>query len=197
MRKRLWAVTIVGIILLVATMISSVVVVAQQTEPTLISIEGGTIAHGGALQSDIIGDTFPNGLAGFQIRVSTGDPSIAVAFDFSTPDYGLTMVTSTASSVTMAAVDLNGRVEVAAVDAVLGTMTFLGRSQGITPIVIDVLKMDDEGGLPILTSTAVGLLTVSNPRDLDGDGITEDINGNGLFDFADVVMLFHMLVSPP
>jgi hypothetical protein len=97
----------------------------------------------------------------------------------------------------MAVVDLNGLVEVAAVDAVLGTITFLGRSEGITPIVIDVLKMDDEDGSPILTSGAVGLLTVSSSRDLDGDGLTEDINGNGRFDFADILALFRMLLKVP
>lgn len=171
--------------------------VASTTPPTLISIGGGRIAHSGTVQVNIIADSFPNGLAGFQIRVSTLDPVIAGALQFLTPDFGLTQATSTADSITMGVVDLNSVVEIGAVDAVLGTVTFLGRSEGITPIVIEVLKMSDEDGSPILTSTDVGLLTVSNSRDLDGDGLTEDINGNGFFDFADILQLFRMLLTTP
>jgi hypothetical protein len=173
------------------------VAVATTTPPTLISIAGGRVAHSGTFQADIIADSFPNGLAGFQVTVSTVDPQIAVAFQFLVPDYGLTAATSTATSVTMAVVDLKDLVQPGAENVVIGTITFLGRNEGITPIDITVLRMDDQDGSPILTSTAVGLLTVSNSRDLDGDGITEDINGNGFFDFADVLELFRMLLALP
>lgn len=175
----------------------AIATLATSGPPTLISMAGGRIAHSSTFQSQIIGDTFPHGLAGYRIRVSTGDPSIAVAFSFNTPDFGLTEATSTATSVSMGVADLNGVVGIGAVEAVLGTVTFLGKSEGVTPIVIDVLRLDDATGAPILSSTAVGLLAVSNSRDLDGDGITEDINGNGFFDFADILELFRMLLRVP
>ncbi len=129
---------------------------ATSGPPTLISMEGGRVAHSSTFQSQIVGDTFPHGLAGYQIRVSTGDPSIAVAFTFNTPDFGLTEATSTATSVSMGVADLNGVVVIGAVGAVLGTVTFLGKSEGVTPIVIDVVRLDDASGAPILSSTAVG-----------------------------------------
>ena len=169
-------------------------IATQPVPPTLISMGGGRVADSSTFQSQIIGSTFPHGLAGYRIRVSTTDPLIAVAFQFLTPDFGLTQATSTATSVSMAVVDLNGLVEVGAVDVVLGTITFLGRNPGITSFTIEVLRMDDETGAPILTSTEVGLLTVSHSKDLDGDGTTEDINGNGFFDFADILELFRMLL---
>ena len=36
----------------------------------------------------------------------------------------------------------------------------------------------------------------SQAKDLDGDGLAEDTNGNGLYDFADIVALFQHLNSP-
>lgn len=35
----------------------------------------------------------------------------------------------------------------------------------------------------------------ANPRDLDGDGVTEDINGNGAFDIGDIQKLFNMYLD--
>ncbi len=198
MSKRLWGVTAVGIMLLVAVMSSTAVVVAQQTPPpTLVSMADGTIAHSDTLAIDIVGSSFPQGLSGFSIRVATGDPTIAEAFQFTSPDYGLVVLdaTSTPGSLRLGVADLNGVVEPGAVDVVLGTVVFLGRSEGVTPIRVTIEGMGDEVGATILTSVSAGVLKVSDPRDLDGDGITEDINGNGIFDFADILLLFKMLLA--
>lgn len=170
----------------------------QQTPPpTLVSMADGTIAHSDTLAIDIVGSTFPQGLSGFSIRVSTGDPAIAEAFQFTGLDYGLVVLdaTSTPGSLRLGVADLNGVVEPGDVNVVLGTVVFLGRAEGVTPIRVSIEGMADEVGATILTSVSAGVLKVSDPRDLDGDGITEDINGNGLFDFADILLLFEMLLA--
>lgn len=170
----------------------------QQTPPpTLVSMADGTIAHSDTLAINIVGSTFPQGLSGFSIRVSTGDPAIAEAFQFTSPDYGLVVLdaTSTPGSLRLGVADLNGVVEPGAVDVVLGTVVFLGRAEGVTPIRVSIEGMADEVGTTILTSVSAGVVKVSDPRDLDGDGITEDINGNGAFDFADILLLFEMLLA--
>lgn len=74
-------------------------------------------------------------------------------------------------------------------------------SEGIYTIVVSIT--DDDGGTGsdrieiIVTATPPtlpGMSAASN--DLDGDGLTEDINGNGRLDFSDIVALFEYLDSP-
>ncbi|MCH8839417.1 MAG: hypothetical protein IH831_01820 [Planctomycetes bacterium] len=77
----------------------------------------------------------------------------------------------------------------------LGTVTFEGVAEGNTAIVLTVEKMDSEDGFPILTSVTTGLLTVTHSQDLDGDGLTEDRNANGFFDFADIIQWFEDLLE--
>jgi len=162
--------------------------------PTMLRVDGGSVPEGGVYEVDLIASLIPEGLAGFTIRVSTGDTSIATPILFSVPDSGLTdLDISELDALTLSIVDLNGIIPIGAENFILGTLFFEGVSQGITTIQLRVERMDNLEGFPILTSTELGLITVTNSRDLDGDGITEDINGNGLFDFADVLELFRML----
>lgn len=200
MNKDLRAVAILGIMVLAATMISTVVVLAQETPPpTLVSIPGGLIPYSGTFEATITADTLPAGLTGYSMRVTTGDSDIATPIAFTSPDFGLTDLdaTSTAGSLRLAVVDLNHLIEVGATEAVLGTVTFYGWTQGTTTIQVDIERLDDEGGFPILASVTAGLLTVAHSRDLDGDGLTEDFNGNGLFDFGDVEAMFRQLLAGP
>ena len=190
---------LISITLAIIPVITEIAYSQETDPPTLITIEGGRIAHSGALAVNIIGDIFPNGLAGYQLTVTTADLNIAVPLVYMSPDFGLTSLdaTSTPGTLRFAMADLNSLIEIGAANAVLGTVTFLGKNEGITAINLTITRMDDESGSLILTSVAAGLLTVSNSRDLDGDGITEDINGNGFFDFGDVIELFRMLNAQP
>ncbi len=196
MKRVMAAAAVMAVVMAIAPWTQAVE--AQQTPPpTLVSMADGTIAHSDTLAINIVGSSFPQGLSGFSIRVSTGDPAIAEAFQFTGPDYGLVVLdaTSTPGSLRLGVADLNGVIEPGAVNVVLGTVVFLGRAEGVTPIRVTIEGMADEVGTTILTSVSAGVLKVSDPRDLDGDGITEDINGNGLFDFADILLLFEMLLA--
>ena len=67
--------------------------------------------------------------------------------------------------------------------------------------------MDDDAGNPVLAQVQAGSITVVNycpqlpdmasySRDIDLDGLCEDLNGNGRLDFADVVALFVNIADP-
>ena len=45
----------------------------------------------------------------------------------------------------------------------------------------------------LLLASGAGVVSAGEIRDLDGDGLHEDLNGNGRMDFQDVVMLFNYL----
>jgi PKD repeat protein len=42
----------------------------------------------------------------------------------------------------------------------------------------------------LLIASGTGIASATNINDLDGDGLYEDLNGNGRLDFDDVVCLF-------
>ena len=82
-------------------------------------------------------------------------------------------------------------------DVLLGTITYSGEGVGTTTADLLVTSLQDDNGFEIEHAITPGLITVTPSLDLDGDGITEDIDGNGTFGFTDIVALFEMLVPPP
>ena len=168
-----------------------------QGPATILLLADTAINENAIVAVDLVADAFPTGLSGFSITVSTMDPGIARAVVFTGPDYGLTRIDQMGDGLRFSATDLNHLIEPGAAIITLATVSFLGVAPGVTTPSITVERFDDEDGFPITTSATVGTLTVAATRDLDGDGITEDINGNGYFDFADIVLLFEMLIPPP
>lgn len=191
---------LVAIIALVAFVGGAVVehkaMMAQEANTTL-TLADTAINEDAIVAVDLVADSFPSGLSGFSITVATIDPAVARAVVFVGPDYGLTRIDQMGDGLRFSASDLNHLVEPGAAVVTLATVSFLGAAPGVTTPSITVERIDDEDGFPITTSAIVGTLTVAATRDLDGDGITEDINGNGRFDFADIVGLFEMLIPPP
>lgn len=169
-----------------------------QAAQMVVSIAGARVGQGQVVQIDLVADIIPaTGLAGFSITISTGLPGIARPVLFDSPEYGLKRVDQFGDDLRLSIVDLNGIAPAGSIDFTLGTVHFLGVSAGVTAIQISVGQIDDLAGDPITTSGSAGLITVLATRDLDGDGITEDINGNGRFDFADIMALFDLLIPPP
>jgi PKD repeat protein len=56
------------------------------------------------------------------------------------------------------------------------------------------IEVEARSGVAMTGPSSVGSST-SSPRDLDGDGDFEDINGNGRVDYDDVALLFNNLES--
>jgi PKD repeat protein len=83
---------------------------------------------------------------------------------------------------------------------VLSTLTVSGKDMGSTNLSIGINRLDDDEGYHIEPTPATGEVKVilftlpdqeTSPRDLDGDGLYEDLTGNGEFSFVDVVAYFH------
>lgn len=147
-------------------------------------------------------DDLPNGLSGYNITVSLSNSSVAEIEAIEFPEWALLHQNSSlpSSSAWVKAVDLDDEVKEGERNVVLATITIKALNEGITSINIDVNKLDDDNGYPINVSIQDGILNViglqplpgfeNPPTDPDNDGLFEDLNGNGLIDFDDVVEYF-------
>jgi PKD repeat protein len=106
--------------------------------------------------------------------------------------------------VTLKAADIGGAVDPGATDVTLATVTLDAGDYGETALTTDIARLDEDDGSAIDASTVAGSLAVQPPSvgdnpaptDPDGDGLYEDLNGNGEFEFDDVVTLFEHLEDP-
>ncbi|MCD4844611.1 MAG: right-handed parallel beta-helix repeat-containing protein [Methanosarcinales archaeon] len=150
-------------------------------------------------------DSAPNGLSGYNITISLPNPSVAEIISVEFPDWVALNSTSSlpGDSVWLTATDLNSQIENGAVDVPLATLTVRGDQTGNSNILITVASMDDDNGDMINTETVPSQLEVIGvipfpgcvmaPTDPDFDGLYEDINGNGVIDFNDIVIFFTCL----
>lgn len=105
----------------------------------------------------IIGDSFPIGLAGFDMDFTLPDPRQAIIQEATIP-FGLAVATIArdGSSVSLRAADILGAVQPGATNVVLATMTILGRNPASIAGSIVVNVMDDDAGDPITVDSADG-----------------------------------------
>jgi len=158
--------------------------------------------------SRIILSRAPAGLAGYEIIVRLiGE--VADIVDARFPDWaGLTDKSISDHQARLKAVDIQDRIRVGSEEIVLAEVVFRGKAEGEARIEIEVVRMDDDRGESISVTIRNGVLVVvpagpppverdlPPPRDLDGDGLYEDINGNGRLDFDDVVKFFQHFDEP-
>ena len=178
-----------------------------KTEPgevSIISIDPSSskISAGSTTKINLALDKAPNGLSGYNLTVSLSYVTVAEIVSVSFPSWATLHDNSTlpADSIWMKAADLSDQVKSGATDINLGTLTLRGDNQGTSDIVITVTKMDDDNGYPINPNTISGQIEVTSvipipghtnpPTDPDSDGLYEDLNGNGMKDFDDVVQFF-------
>jgi hypothetical protein len=172
-----------------------------------VHIEDGQIAGIGATTViNITLDTAPDGLSGYNMTLALSNTSIAEIISVEFPVWATLNAKGTlpADTVWLKAVDITNSVTPGATNVTLAELTIRGDAEGSCNITAVVTKMDpDGGGDPINTSVNTGRLTVLSvvplpgydnpPTDPDGDGLYEDLNGNGRKDFDDVVQLFKYL----
>jgi PKD repeat protein len=107
------------------------------------------------------------------------------------------------------AVDLQDKVQAGAKDVLLAKILMKGKAGGIARVEVNVIRMDDDKGMPMSPVTASGFVIVAPkvapppvapnlppPMDHDNDGLFEDLNGNGRLDYNDVVLFFKRLSDP-
>ncbi len=193
-----WRTTILMAVVGLALMIVPVAELLAEDPITNLSLEDAQVRVDGVVKVDLVADTLPVGMSGFILAATTTDDGIAAPVLIEAPDYGLATVHQMLDgSFRLSVADLVRLVEAGATDVVLGTITYSGEGVGTTTADLLVTSLQDDNGFEIEHTVTPGLITVTPSRDLDGDGITEDIDGNGTFGFTDIVALFEMLVPPP
>ncbi|WP_321429181.1 leucine-rich repeat protein [uncultured Methanolobus sp.] len=149
-------------------------------------------------------DSLPGGLSGYELTVDIDDPAIAEIVDVSYPDWVSISDNSSLpnGSIYIKAVDGNNAIEAGAEDVVLATLTVAGKDMGTTNFTLGVKRLDDDTGAQINATLEIGTLEVTrtpipgqtaSPRDLDGDGLYEDLTGDGVCSFVDVEVLFYQM----
>lgn len=142
----------------------------------------------------------PTGLAGYTIKIS-GVPVVSVSVDitFAIFDVKIDDVTEISGSDVLNKVGAGSDIPLAIVEVQpAGTGTY--------SLHIDVKVLDDDFGDPILFGVQPGAIEIlpfptlpglsRKVADLDGDGLAEDVNGNGRLDFDDLSKLFMNIDSP-
>lgn len=172
-----------------------------------------TTVLGRNVSFDIVIDKLPNGLSGYNITVTefiwinaTTVPWEIESVDF--PDWAVLNDWSISSnniscynSIWIKAVDLSDEIGANATNVTLATITIKPKTWIVSRIInLSVNKLDDDNGYPVYVNIESAKLYVINlspipecddpPTDPDGDGLYEDINGNRLVDFDDIVEFF-------
>ncbi|WP_226022311.1 anti-sigma factor domain-containing protein [Halomicrobium salinisoli] len=177
--------------------------------PTVgVELADAEVGTSGTATASIVLSEAPDGLSGFEVDVSLGDPSVASIAGASYPEgYGPTadpQIADDGSSVSLEAADGTEMVQPGDADVELATVELTAESGGETDVAVAVQGIQAENGSPMATATTGGVLSVTAvepiegalPTDPDGDGLYEDLNGNGEVDFDDVVRYFKHMDEP-
>jgi PKD repeat protein len=159
--------------------------------------------------SRIILSEAPEGLAGYKIIVRLvsqpgAQQDIADIVDVRFPEWAdLKEKSISDDEVRLRAVDVRDMVRAGAREIILAEVVIKAKAEGTMRIELNIVGIDDDEGKSISATTRDGVLEVVQvsgpppveenlppPRDLDSDGLYEDINGNGRLDFDDVVKFF-------
>jgi PKD repeat protein len=112
-------------------------------------------------------NSFPQGLAGFNISVSLTNPSTGEITNITLPSWVVLKRTSAlpADVLWIEGVDLNKAINAGATDVTIGQITIRGDQTGVTPLTLGVKMMTADGGANILPTLVDGELRVHIPLD--------------------------------
>ncbi|WP_220681857.1 hypothetical protein [Methanofollis formosanus] len=192
----------------VETSASGSFVVRGAPTPTLsFTPATGTAFLSSTTEYAVVLNTAPEGLSGYNLTVSLDDPAVAEIVGVSFPTWNALSSTGAlpADTLWITGVDLNDEVAAGAADVTLCTLTIRGTATGTTGITLVPTKVDTDFGGRYAPETVKGTLDVVTvvpfqrgdgsayppPTDPDGDGVFEDLDGNGWTGFNDVVLYFN------
>ncbi|AKB34206.1 Chitin binding protein [Methanosarcina siciliae HI350] len=165
--------------------------------------ESSSVSENESAEISIVASNFPAGFSGYNITVAVDDPAVAEIIDIEYPSWALITENSSlpGTSIYLKAVDGNNTVKADSADVVLATLTVSGKESGSSNLSIGVDRLDDDSGETIEPEFLTGKIKVTllsplpdqeyAPKDLNGDGLYEDLTGNGEFSFVDIVAYFH------
>jgi len=168
-----------------------------------------TMANGDSAAAELVARWLPDGLAGGKVTVSVADPSVAGIDDVTVADAFGAQTVSVAedgSEATIRFVDLEDEIQTVGSDGevTLAAVALSGTGAGGTDLDVAVDRLSDDDGADVPTAAESGPVYVgppavggTPPTDPDGDGLYEDVNGNGRLDYDDVVAFFEDLESDP
>jgi alkaline phosphatase D len=172
-------------------------------ENPLVLADSVAIGNGTNGTAELTGRWLETGLSGGTITASVSDPEVATITGVTVAEhFGIseTNVASDGASVTLRFADIeeNAQSVVGGTDTLLATLDIRGQSAGTADIEVSVDKLDDDSGTALEASTELGVVIVGpppitgsdEPTDPDGDGLFEDVNGNGRVDYDDIQALF-------
>ncbi|AAM07631.1 PKD domain-containing protein [Methanosarcina acetivorans] len=165
--------------------------------------ESASVAENESTEINLVASNFPAGLSGYNLTVALDDPDVAEIVDIEYPTWALITENSSlpATSIYMKTVDLEDAIQEGAADVVLATLTVSGKEKGSANLSIGVKRLEEDSGDSIEPALLAGTIEVTllsplpdqeyAPKDLNGDGLYEDLTGNGEFSFVDIVAYFH------
>ena len=182
----------------------------METFPTSVPIfrlEDKRITIEQQVNLDLVLAHAPGGLQRYEVAIFVEDSNIAqvVGVESRTIDRRyLEVVRQSADSIAFRVVDLKDEVRPGAESLVLATLHFSAIQLGQTAIGMVVKPMTNDLGQradPLVKSGSLEVAVFSigeegSPRDLNGDGLFEDVNGDGRVTIEDV-RLFSFNVSNP
>ena len=170
----------------------------------LVDVDSLAVGQGSTGTADLYASSLPSGFSGAQVTVTVSDPEVASITGVTFPDdLALTQgtVADDGSSVRARFSDAGKQVQPGASRARLATLEIEAESMGTADLDVEIERMDDESGDPVDAEARFGVFVGGpqgppavgdgqKPTDPDGDGLYEDVNGNGRLDYNDIVLLF-------
>jgi|AntRauMinimDraft_4_1070384.scaffolds.fasta_scaffold01197_4 hypothetical protein len=137
---------------------------AQADDP-VISATDAELSPSGTATVDVVLETAPNGLAGYNIDLTVGDPDVARIESASYPDrFDLTTdpaIGDEGRSVTLEAADMGSTIDAGASDVTLATVEVVGDASGEAELTIEPRQVDTNDGDRLQATAQAGALTVT------------------------------------
>ncbi len=183
---------------------------AMETLPTsvpVLRLEDKRIKIEPQVDLDLVLACAPGGLQSYEVAIFVEDSNIAqvVGVESAAIDRRyLEVVRQSADSIVFWVVDLKDEVRPGAESLVLATLRFSAIQLGQTAIGMVVKPMTNDLGQrvdPLVKSGSLEVAVFSigeeeSPRDLNGDGLFEDVNGDGRFTIEDVRLFGYYVLNP-
>jgi PKD repeat protein len=181
--------------------------------PVFVGVDSMAVSYGSTGTVELTASTLPDGFAGARVSVSVSHTDVAAITEASYNDaLGLTQspaISEDGSTVELKAADTDNALQSGASNVTLATLELEGTGAGTADLTVDVHEMDNDDGGSIDVSERSGMVVTgpppigggggggggsgAAPTDPGGDGLYEDVNGNGRLDYDDVVSLFEYI----
>jgi len=211
-RRPIWTILVLSLMAMALVPLS---VWAQSDNRILLRLQKSEVQLGEEIELDLVLANAPEGVQRFDISLFIEDPSVAQVQGIrggviSGPFFQV--VNQTERSVEFRAVDLDDLINPESKDLVLATLNLAGMKEGETGFNVEInfFVSDKDNHLEPLVEVGSSLSVITAPepitgpqaglspiggQDLDGDGLYEDIDGDGEFTAKDIALFAYHVDS--